>query len=83
MIHLVPDPPAPRYTRRLSDKILIAFHHACDQDDIYVAEELLGVLDFMTKRDFRFPGRIDRRLKESLIAAHERLWQLRRPANVH
>jgi hypothetical protein len=28
-----PTAPAPRYTRRLSDKILIAFHYACDQGD--------------------------------------------------
>ena len=32
---------APRYSRRLSDKILIAFHHACDQSDFEVAEQLL------------------------------------------
>ena len=33
--------PPRRYTRRLSDKILIAFHQACDQDDIEVARCLL------------------------------------------
>ena len=27
----------PRYTRRLSDKILIAFHHACDQSELHLA----------------------------------------------
>jgi hypothetical protein len=80
MIDLLPDdPPEPRYTRRLSDKILIAFHNACDQGDIEVAAALLDVLEFMTKRDFRFSGRSDRRSTESLIAAHERLWQLRHP----
>ena len=31
--------------RRLSDKILIAFHHACDQADLEVAEQLLSMLD--------------------------------------
>jgi len=31
--------PVPRYTRRLSDKILIAFHQACDQSDFEVAEQ--------------------------------------------
>ena len=35
---------APRYTRRLSDKILIAFHHACDQADFEVAEQLASML---------------------------------------
>jgi hypothetical protein len=29
---------APRYMRRLSDKILIAFHQACDQQDFELAE---------------------------------------------
>ena len=36
---------APRYTRRLSDKILIAFHQACDQADFEVAERLLKILE--------------------------------------
>ena len=36
---------APRYSRRLSDKILIAFHHACDQGDFEVAEQLLHILE--------------------------------------
>jgi hypothetical protein len=68
---------APRYTRRLSDKILIAFHQACDQADFEVAEPLLKVLEtvFSTPRP---PGR-ERREKETLVAAHERLWQLRHP----
>jgi hypothetical protein len=39
---------APRYTRRLSDKILIAFHQACDQADFEVAGRLLNVLETMT-----------------------------------
>ena len=41
---------APRHTRRLSDKILIAFHHACDQGDFEVAEELLRILEMMLTR---------------------------------
>ena len=32
---------APRYSRRLSDKIFLAFHHACDQRDYEIAERLL------------------------------------------
>ena len=36
---------APRYTRRLSDKILIAFHQACDQADFEVAERPLKVVE--------------------------------------
>ena len=34
----------------LADKILLAFHQACDQRDNEVAFELLTVLDFMAMR---------------------------------
>jgi hypothetical protein len=71
--------PEPRYTRRLSDKILIAFHQACDQVDIEVAWDLLNVLEFMAMRMPKIPADKDRRAEESLVAAHERLWQLRHP----
>ncbi len=70
---------APRYTRRLSDKILIAFHHACDQADFEVAEQLLAVLEMMLTRRPLTPDGTRRRNMESLVAAHERLWHLRHP----
>ncbi|HXA22638.1 MAG TPA: hypothetical protein VNW90_10080 [Acetobacteraceae bacterium] len=69
----------PRYTRRLSDKILIAFHHACDQADFEVAEQLLHVLEMMLTRRPLTPDGTRRRNMESLVAAHERLWYLRHP----
>src|SRR5438132_158739 len=71
---------APRYSRRLSDKILIAFHHACDQADFEVAEQLLQVLEMMLTRRPLSPDGTRRRNMESLVAAHERLWHLRHPA---
>ena len=71
--------PEPRYARRLTDKILVAFHHACDQRDIEAAGQLLGVLDFMIRRTPNLPTGRDRRAKESLVAAHERLWHIRHP----
>jgi hypothetical protein len=70
---------APRYTRRLSDKILIAFHHACDQADFEVAEQLLQILEMMLTRRPLTPDGTRRRNMESLVAAHERLWHLRHP----
>jgi len=70
---------APRYTRRLSDKILIAFHQACDQGNFEVAERLLNVLEMMIAAPLPSPGTDRRRDKETLVAAHERLWQLRHP----
>src|SRR5947209_2175331 len=69
----------PRYSRRLSDKILIAFHHACDQADFEVAEQLLHVLEMMLTRRPLTPDGTRRRNMESLVAAHERLWHLRHP----
>ena len=69
----------PRHKRRLSDKILIAFHQACDQNDIEAARLLLKVLEFMTRRPVDYQE--ERRVKESLVAAHERLWLLQHPGN--
>jgi hypothetical protein len=76
-------PPSPtvRYTKRLADKILVAFHHACDQGDVQVASELLGVLDFMATRKPPLPTSEVRRPDRGLVGAHERLWQLRNPEN--
>ncbi len=71
------DAPQPRYTRRLSDKVLIAFHHACDWGDVEAAASLLDVLEFMLKRPPHLPDGSDRRDQESLVAVHERLWQIR------
>ncbi|MGX9962537.1 hypothetical protein ACVFYP_04400 [Roseomonas sp. F4] len=68
----------PIYTRRLSDKILIAFHQACDQDHLEVARMLLECCE-MAMRSTRQPMREQRRAVETLCAAHERLWLLRNP----
>ena len=70
---------AARYTRRLSDKILIAFHQACDQSDLEVADQLLRVLEMMMSRKPLTPDGSRRKNMESLVAAHERLWHLRHP----
>lgn len=69
----------PRQGRRLSDKILVAFHHACDVGDYEVSESLLQVLELMLTRR-PLPADLGRRRSmESLVAAHERLWNLRNP----
>lgn len=72
----------PRHTRRLSDKILVAFHHACDVSDFGVAEDLLRILERMLTRRPLPDGANRRRNMDSLVAAHERLWQLRHPEEV-
>jgi hypothetical protein len=69
----------PRHSRRLTDKILVAFHHACDMNDLDVAEQLLHVLEKMlTRRPLPSDGS-RRRSMDGLVAAHERLWHLRHP----
>jgi hypothetical protein len=80
------DPPAeatvnraPRQARRLSDEILAAFHAACDQRDLEVAERLLAVLAMVLSPRLPPEGAPDRRNQESLVAAYERLWHLRHP----
>jgi len=70
---------SPRQGRRLSDKILVAFHQACDQGDFEVAEQLLRVLEMMLTRRSVSPDANRRRNIETLVAAHERLWHLRHP----
>lgn len=69
----------PRQGRRLSDKILVAFHQACDQGDFEVADQLLRVLEMMLTRRSVTPDANRRRNIETLVAAHERLWHLRHP----
>jgi hypothetical protein len=69
--------PPPRHGRRLSDKILVAFHHACDAQDLQVAEQLLRTLENMLTRRGVPAEHNRRRAIESLVAAHERLWHLR------
>ena len=69
----------PRYSRRLSDKILVAFHHACDQQELDIAGELLNVLELLLMQRGTAADLGRRRNMESLVAAHERLWALRHP----
>jgi hypothetical protein len=68
-----------RTSRRLPDKILIAFHHACDQGDFEVARGLLGVLELIITRLAVLPEARERRSEHSLVAAYERLWALTHP----
>jgi hypothetical protein len=74
----VPDQVArPRRRRRLSDHVMIAFHLACDQRDLEVAQQLIVILEHMLRRAPP-EGRPKRLLDaQPLVAAHERLWSLR------
>ena len=80
------DPPADttanktrRHPRRVADHILTAFHQTCDQRELEVAEQLLAVLARIIAGPRHQPTAPDLHDKESLVAAYERLWQLRHP----
>lgn len=73
--------PVRRYTRRLEDKLLVAFHHACDVADLEVGRHVLQILEMMLSRKSAQPDPNRRRNMEGLIAAHERLWNLRHREN--
>ena len=67
------------YTRRLSDKILMAFHQACDQRDLEVATWLVYVLEGLFNQQTTEATGNRRRDNDCLVAAYERLWNLRHP----
>lgn len=73
--------PIRRHTRRLEDKLLVAFHHACDVADTEVARHVLQILELMLSRKTAQPDPNRRRNMEGLVAAHERLWNLRHREN--
>lgn len=76
-------PDRPIRHRRLSDKVLIAFHHACDTSDFEVAKRLLDLLEIMLARRLIHADHNRRRSIEGLVAAHERFWHLRHPVDDH
>ena len=62
--------------RRLSDKIRVAFHTACDEGAFEIAEHLLNQLDALIRHPPVLPNGVDRRQPESLAALNERLINL-------
>ena len=69
---------APRRTGKLPERILVAAHQACDLGALDIAAQLLSSLEAAISRKGK--GSFDpahRRLMESLIAVHHRLWHLR------
>jgi hypothetical protein len=70
-----PSPATIRRTRRVPDMILAAAHRACDEKLVDVAGGLLRLCEEVVAEE----GDPRRRRQDlwGLIAAHERLWQLR------
>ena len=67
----------PAHHRRLADKVLIVFHHACDATHLEAAEHLFRLLELMAVAPPK-PGTPNRRINlHHLVDAHERLVALR------
>ncbi|HZS82830.1 MAG TPA: hypothetical protein VFA50_08150 [Stellaceae bacterium] len=65
-----------QYDRRLSDKLLVAFDQACDQNLVAVAELLLRALEMTLTREGG-PKSVDKRQDLGpVIAAYARLKEL-------
>lgn len=64
------------FQRRLTDKLLIIINHACKVGELEIAQNVLLILDELLERpDIHLKDR--RKLSESMVMAHERLWFLR------
>ncbi len=71
-----------RQVRRLPERLLVAAHQACDLGALDVAASLLSVTEVVLMQpQLGSPGG-HRRAVEGLVAAHERLWHLRRADHV-
>jgi hypothetical protein len=68
-----------RIGRRLTDRILIAVHQACDEAELEVAEQLLLVAERLVPHRHGSADPMRRRFLEAVVAAHQRLWHLRNP----
>jgi hypothetical protein len=67
----------PQYTRRLSDKILMAFNQACEQRAVEVAGLLIQALELALTKEGG-PGKVDHRKDlEAVFQAFDRLKNVR------
>lgn len=66
-----------RQRRQVSDDILIAFHFACDLKDLVIAQKLLQALEALIAAHGETLDANRQRAIATLVAAHERLWNLR------
>jgi hypothetical protein len=65
-----------RRQRRLSDTVRVAFHTACDEGAVVLAERLLNHLDQLIHPPPLLPTGVDRRRPEPLTGPAERLANL-------
>jgi hypothetical protein len=78
------DPVHGRQVRRLAEKVMAAFDHACDQGNLHIAEQLLQVMERLATRASTV-GTDRRFVMERVLDGRQRIWQLRNasdtPAN--
>jgi hypothetical protein len=67
--------------RKLPDHLLMVFHRACDEGDFEVAQPVLTILEDLLRRPVTVGPPERRKLVDAIVAAHERLWHLRRAAS--
>ena len=74
-----PTPDQERHTRRLSDKVKLAFEQACDDGELVTAAELLAILELVLLRN---PPAAEYRdnVLGALYACQARLFNLKRGA---
>lgn len=67
------------HSRRLSDKVMIAFICACELGDIEIAGQLLRVADMLARRQPQGAVSLQQRRRdlEKVVVSYEWLWQLR------
>lgn len=71
-----------RQVRRLPERLLVAAHQACDLGTLEVAASLLSITEVVLMQPQLGSPSAHRRAVEGLVAAHERLWHLRRTDHV-
>jgi hypothetical protein len=65
--------------RRLAADLIVAFHQACDEPDLLVAQNLIKLLDQVVSVHGLLPEKTRRGYASDIVLANERLWHLRHP----
>ena len=63
--------------RQLPERLIVAAHQSIDLGDLETASRLLGLVEDLVKDKVTRSGPPARRLMESVVAAHMRIWDLR------
>ena len=67
----------PTGSRQLPERLIVAAHQSIDLGDTETASRLLGIVEDLVKDQATRPRPSARRIMEGLVAAHQRIWNLR------